>query len=153
VSRLLWLEIDKLTEYITDWKLNLNNEYQLFLQFCKFAYNQVCINHYKISSKDSEQRIMRQLEASSEDIFDELKKQFEMDLEHAEDNGWYILRSDFRKLVPDAYSKMSNKDFSELKKKLFLAGYVDFKSENGKQLTIDGVSTKVYRGIRVRSWT
>lgn len=141
-SRLLWLEINEMKEFIDNLEDKLKDEFNKFLSYCKICYGKVCQNHYRIISEDSENRIKESLEVKHDDVASEYYDLFEYD------PNYYITRKNFNTVIAIKKPNISSKEVNDIKAAMVHKGLSDFKLNNGFRITINKVRVPVYRGLR-----
>lgn len=143
-SRLIWLTIDPMKKFEKNLQQKLTEEFPTFLQYCRWAYNELCKNHYEIKSAVSLDTINETVQTSSEDILQDYESYFEFD----EDS--YITRKSFNAVLKLVNPRISNKEIGTIKQALITKGIQDICLSTGYRMNIKGKRTPVYRGLKYR---
>jgi hypothetical protein len=150
-SRVLYIKIKKSDkiENSLQWEQSLDDCYDEFLKFCKFAYSKTYINNI-IYSSESEKLKDEVLNIVYEDILKDFKQIFEV----TNDEKDYIKTYDFWRMLESMqnHKQFSNVEKAKLKKAIFdLHKLSDFNNSQGGKIQIGEERIYVYRGVKFNS--
>lgn len=149
-ERILWIKVERTDERTLDWKQGLESEYDLFLQYCKWAYEKKCPDHRIIESASSDAIKEQYVGSDYVVLIDDLRKYFDIDKTKTD---WKVCRQEFQDTITANLCGGKIDDgtrIRDFKSALFSIGLTDFNNPNGERIDIGGEVVKGYRGIRVK---